>query len=567
MTTLTGNVIAKDVPASGLRALGPAVLSVCLVVGLYFQTLLRSPGLFWRDPFDGRLILWILEHGRQKLLGGDILRYFQAIQFYPYKNSLAFSDSLIGMSPIYTGWRVFAGEIVALNLTLVTVLSIAALLFDRQLRALGVGPSARVLATVVALSSFPMFAVMGHFQLFGLLLVPVVLLLTARILLLGTRGLYIELFLTIGFGTAIAMYLPFMLFFVMVPLVPIYWRQLQRLPETVTLRDMIAASIFALAFALLILPYVTLQKGFAPIPLLEVHSYAARLSSFFLLTPANFIYPNLSVDPGDWERSYSPGAIGIACLLGSTVLVLRTLWWPQDRLNANQKRLLIFAGLIFMLAWGLSLGPYVELFGRQVITPVGIVQKYVPALRVIRTPGRFSVFFTLYMALVFAIGMSLSAVRGKVLALALIFCAFQIPRVDLFAKEALILRGDACLATLEANDVASVVPLTNGGHADWINARIDHMLLMLPYRARIFDGYGNRDTPEIQQVTHLERIFRKGEISADDYRRELAKLGTTHIVLVKEALSADETARYERLSPIPACQSDTVSLLSLSSQR
>lgn len=546
----------------GFTAPWTGFLSAALVAGLYFQGLFFSLGSFWRDSFDGRLILWILEHGRQKLLGVEVASYFQSIQFFPYKNSLAFSDSLIGMAPIYTLWRICVSEIVALNLTLITVLAIAAVLVDRQLRALDLAPLARVLATVVALSSFPMFAVMGHFQLFGLLFAPVVMILIARILLLDARGLYPELFMTMGFGTAIAMYLPFMLAFLLLPLGAIYWRRVLALPKAMTRKDIAAAGLFGLAMAMLILPYIGLQKGFPPIPLPEVQFYAARLSSFFLLTPANFLYPNLSVEPGDWERSYSPGAVGIVCLLTATTIVVRTLALAEDPTTQQRLRLLGFAGLVFVIAWGLSLGPYVEIFGQRIITPVGIVQKHIPALRVIRAPGRFSIFFTLYFALVFAFGMSNAAIRGRMMVLALVFCVFQIPRADFIAKEARILRGDDCLTQLGGGDVASVVPLASGGHLDWINARIDHMLLMLPYKARIFDGYGNRDTPELQRVTHLERLFRGGELSAPDYRRDLLGLGATHIVVVNDAVSSQEAARFEAVAPV-TCRTSAVSVHSL----
>lgn len=87
-----------------------------------------------------------------------------------------------------------------------------------------------------------------------------------------------------------------------------------------------------------------------------------------------------------------PGAVGIASLLAATVLVLRR---PEGANAERYKRVAVLAGLGFLCAWILSLGPYVELFGRRLITPVGIVQKHVPALRMIRAPGRFSVFVTL----------------------------------------------------------------------------------------------------------------------------------------------------------------------------
>jgi hypothetical protein len=542
---------------SGLRALGPGLVSACLVVGLYFQALILSPGAFWRDPFDGRLILWILEHGRQKLLAGEIARYFQSIQFYPYKNSLAFSESLIGMVPIYTLFRFFADEVISLNLTLMTILVIAALLFDRQLRALGFDPLARLVATIIGLASFPMFCVMGHFQLFGLLFVPAILILIYRIVFRQEQGLYLELCSVALFGSVIAAYLPFMLAFVLVFVAVVFHQRFIGAIRLLTRKDIAFLAAFVALMGAMIYPYYALQKGFGPIQLAEVARYSARLSSLFLLTPANFIYPNLSLEAGDWERSFSPGAVGILCIVLCTTLVVRHM---RNTIEPPHRReLLLFCGVVFMVAWGLSLGPYFELFGYRIYTPIGLLQKHIPSLRVIRAPGRYSVFFSLAMAMVFAIGVGMRPLRAKVAVLAAIFLLFQIPRADLFAKETRFIRDDTCLATLTARNVASIVPLASGSHIEWMNARIDNMILMLPYKARIFDGYGNRDTPQIQELTHIERLFRKQEIGLAQYREALLKLGATHLVIRNDRLSAAEASLYEPFFKID-CGSGTVSV-------
>ena len=81
----------------------------CLFHGLFsvpielFETNLSMiPG----DYGDARFNNYILEHG-YKYLTGQVSSFWDAPMMYPYKNTIAFSDNLLGTMPIYGSFRAF----------------------------------------------------------------------------------------------------------------------------------------------------------------------------------------------------------------------------------------------------------------------------------------------------------------------------------------------------------------------------------------------------------------------------------------------------------------------------
>jgi hypothetical protein len=81
----------------------------CLFYGLYsvpialFETdLSMIPG----DFGDARFNNYILEHG-YKYLTGDVKSYWDAPIMFPFRNTIAFSDNLLGTMPIYAVFRAF----------------------------------------------------------------------------------------------------------------------------------------------------------------------------------------------------------------------------------------------------------------------------------------------------------------------------------------------------------------------------------------------------------------------------------------------------------------------------
>lgn len=57
------------------------------------------------DLGDSRFINYLLEHGYQ-WLKGDVDSFWDAGFMYPFKNTIALSDNMLGTLPIYSIWRV-----------------------------------------------------------------------------------------------------------------------------------------------------------------------------------------------------------------------------------------------------------------------------------------------------------------------------------------------------------------------------------------------------------------------------------------------------------------------------
>lgn len=64
------------------------------VVGFNFEFL---PG----DAGDARFINFLMEHGFQ-WLSGNVDHFWDAQFMYPFKDSIAFSDNMLGSMPIYS---------------------------------------------------------------------------------------------------------------------------------------------------------------------------------------------------------------------------------------------------------------------------------------------------------------------------------------------------------------------------------------------------------------------------------------------------------------------------------
>lgn len=69
------------------------------ILGYHFEFI---PG----DLGDSRFINYLLEHGH-RWISGDVHDFWDAGFMYPFKNTMALSDSMIGTLPFYSAWRFF----------------------------------------------------------------------------------------------------------------------------------------------------------------------------------------------------------------------------------------------------------------------------------------------------------------------------------------------------------------------------------------------------------------------------------------------------------------------------
>lgn len=83
----------------------PLILLICglylVPISIFELDFSKIPG----DFGDARFNNYILEHGYQYLVG-NVNLYWDAPFMYPYKNSISFSDNLLGTMPIYSMYRI-----------------------------------------------------------------------------------------------------------------------------------------------------------------------------------------------------------------------------------------------------------------------------------------------------------------------------------------------------------------------------------------------------------------------------------------------------------------------------
>jgi hypothetical protein len=92
ISTLSGRILPLLVYAAG-------ILYFCLrILGFHLEYI---PG----DLGDSRFINFLLEHGH-RWLGGKESSFWDADFMYPFKNSIALSDNMLGTVPLYSVWRV-----------------------------------------------------------------------------------------------------------------------------------------------------------------------------------------------------------------------------------------------------------------------------------------------------------------------------------------------------------------------------------------------------------------------------------------------------------------------------
>ncbi len=127
------------------------------------------------DRGDGRLNLYFLEHSYQWLRGAPLhCGYWNAPFFFPVENTMAFSDVLLGIAPLYwLGRMAGMGEFTALQWLYValSVLNFVAMYW--LLRKIGkFSPAGAALGAMLFAFSPPRNYAMGHIQTLGTFYIP-----------------------------------------------------------------------------------------------------------------------------------------------------------------------------------------------------------------------------------------------------------------------------------------------------------------------------------------------------------------------------------------------------------
>lgn len=386
------------------------LLVFCLIAFFITYPLIFNLGSLAVAHGDELVISWIQNWVIHALLHGNILSIFEANLYYPFHNSLAFSDtffvsSIISMLPV-----LFVGEpIVAHNVTL--ILSLIFLGFSIYLLAYYLIRSlllSMLVGTMVVFSPAVLSNV-THVQMLAIAGFPLAILFFL-IFLEKKQTKYLMISLSFFVLQTYNSFLPgyFIVFSYMVIIIFHWFLKRSTIKKLLTIRHGVIVLLAFLLLLPIILPYYQVSKEF---------NYVRDLRDaiHFALQPEDLFYPSthtrlstflygLPFNQYSQNNEFKPGYIGFVFSMLSVLAFICTI--KTIKKSSIHLRSFITLGLVgFMI----SLGPVLHL-GRQTIhEPFPIPLPYIlfyyllPGFQGFRNSARWEMVFILAMAIAIAL--------------------------------------------------------------------------------------------------------------------------------------------------------------------
>ena len=331
---------------------------VLLLTGLYLfplsmmnTDLTKMPG----DKGDARFNNYILEHG-YKYAKGEVSEYWDAPFLYPYQNTIALSDNLLGTLPIYIFFRsIKCDRETAFQWWF---LSMFALNFFGCYLALRKWTGNIMLSSTGAyIFAFSIYLLghINHVQILPKFISPLVLywfwryLSEKRIssLALAITGLTYQFYC--------GMYLGFFLFYVMLFMFISYlivyrdWGNFKQFSQPRIALSIVGIIILNLALLYPMLSHylpVSSQLGFRDFS--EISLYLPRWKSYFFSTPESYWWNSLSYHMRNSEMYWWENFLFCGILPWIALLLLPILYFHRA-VNAHSKKFLLYLLLTFLL--------------------------------------------------------------------------------------------------------------------------------------------------------------------------------------------------------------------------
>ncbi|MBI4320819.1 MAG: hypothetical protein HY675_20190 [Chloroflexi bacterium] len=366
----------------------------------------------WGDPL---LNAWILAWDVRQGLSAP-LNLYDANVFYPYGNTLAYSESLLASALLVAPIYLLSGNAI-LTYNALVFLSFVLSGFTAYLlgREVTESRAAGVVAGFVFAFSMYRYGEFSHVQLLTAQWMPLVLLYLFRFLRTASlrSGLAFALFFCLqvlsSFYQAFYIALAVALYAAFVALRWLAWRT--RPPRNTLLKAVPLAAFIALIVVPPSLPYVTVQREMGMYRTLQDTYDGSAALMHYLSVPANSLYSRAGISlfrPTANDETLFPGFVASA--LGLAAL----LTWRANRMAVG------YFGALIGLSFVLSLGPNltVDIRGTPIPwlpLPYGLLHDYVPGFQAMRVPARFAILITLGMAVLAAVGAArlLAAMRGR----------------------------------------------------------------------------------------------------------------------------------------------------------
>lgn len=244
---------------------------------------------------DPGIYVWLAKNVWQNLSGASS-GWFQTNAFYPYGQSLAFSDNFIFPGLLYSAlYAVLHQEILSYNIMYLLLLVFGSLSTFFLVFGLCEELTISLLGALLIPMLAPLVGHMGHPQLQCFFCFPLILLLLIRYLQSPgfLRGLLVGACIAVAFLCS-AYYAVFSALLVAVFLIGFFLIH----PKSLKLKDLLPlllAGICTLSFLLpFILPYIHIKNLFGERWLYEASDFAATPLSYFSVNPFSWLYHGLS---------------------------------------------------------------------------------------------------------------------------------------------------------------------------------------------------------------------------------------------------------------------------------
>ena len=357
---------------------------------------------------DPLLNTWILAWGVHALVSGSLCHFFDANIFFPVERSLAFSEHLQGVLPIFAPVAILSGDPV-IGYNVLFILSFALSGFSMFCLAhywtRAFWPSL-VAGTLFGFAPFR-FGQQGHLQILNLFWAPLALLFLDRFLrtrrwrsLAAFAGLYwlqvlSSVYLAHMLTLAVALYVGYYLVAVD--------RGLLRLSLCPKLLVFLGVSLVVLLPAHV--PYLAVQRSWGYVRTLqETMFYTPDVLSYVSAPPSVNDLHLLPFRPvaqtAEHEKWLFPG------LVLPSLILLGSFGGASGISAVRRRRLRRIFWLIMGAAFLISLGPYLVAFGVHTRIPMPYLVLYhiVPGFAAMRVPGRFALLVVLAASPLAALG-------------------------------------------------------------------------------------------------------------------------------------------------------------------
>lgn len=379
--------------------------ALCLVLGFVFTlpgSLSLNSGLLG-DPGDNFQHAWFLWHFARTLLHGQN-PFYTRLMFYPTRANLAWSttDPLAGFLAL--PWSVFAGPVVAYNVSLILQLALAA--FCARLLCLRISRNeiaAFIGGMIFGFSPYLMAQALQHLSLVTAFPIPLFVLALDRIFsgeaTSWRGGIPLGLALLLA-ALAHYNYAAICLVFAVLLLLVETWQHLRSGMALFVARVWKPIATGAATFLIGFSPLLWMMLGSSSeIPRARKPGHIEVMSADAM----GFAIPSWNhILFGKFARTWSPdlflAGVEGTVYVGAVVLALAAIALRKRR--ETNREWAIRAAVLGLAFWILSLGPYVHVLGHELNIPApGALFFQLPFAKFISAPARFDVIVALCLAI------------------------------------------------------------------------------------------------------------------------------------------------------------------------